>query len=283
MATPAILGFLLFTIGPMIASAGYSFTDWSVGGAAHFTGLKNYRQMFAHDGQFRQSLWATTYYTLAAVPVGLIIAFVVAMLLNQNVRGKAVFRTIYYLPTLVPLVASSMLWIWLFNPDFGLLDQLLHSAGMPRSKWIYDQSSSVPSLVLMSSWGFGNSMVVFLAGLQGVPRHLYEAIEVDGGGAWRKFRHITLTMMTPTIFYVLVTGVIGTFQVFVQAAVMTQGGPNNSTLFYIYYLYRTAFTNGDMGYACALAWVLFLIIMILTFALFRTARRWVYYESGTAR
>jgi multiple sugar transport system permease protein len=180
-------------------------------------------------------------------------------------------------------VASAVLWIWIFNPDVGLLNSMLKNVGLPGSKWIYDSSSAVPSLILMSTWGFGNAAVIFLAGLQGVPRQLYEAVAIDGGGAWRKFRHVTLPMMTPTIFYNLVTGVIGTFQVFNQAFVMTQGGPNNSTEFYIYYLYQTAFTKSEMGYASALAWVLFVIVLIVTLLLFRNARRWVYYEVGTAR
>lgn len=283
MVAPAVIGFVAFTLGPMIASAIFSFSDWRLAGSAHFNGLTNYRRLFGSDPEFRKSLWVTTYYTLAAVPIALIVAFAAAMLLNQDVRGQSFFRTIFYLPTMVPLVASAMLWIWLFNPDFGLMNQLLHSAHLPGSKWIYDERTAVPSLILMSTWGFGNSAVIFLAGLQGVPRHLYEAIKVDGGGSWNKFRHITFPMMTPTIFYNLVTGVIGTFQVFVQAAVMTQGGPNNSTLFYIYYLYRTAFTDGEMGYACALAWILFLIVLVITVALFRSARGWVYYEMGATR
>lgn len=283
MALPAIAGFAVFTLGPMIASAVFSFTDWSIGGAVHFTGLENYQRMFGQDQEFRKSVWSTIYYTLGAVPLTLLVAFLAAMLLNNQFRGKGIFRTLYYLPTLVPLVANSMLWIWLFNPDFGLLNQMLRSAHLPGSTWIYDESSSIPSLILMTSWGFGNSAVIFLAGLQGVPRHLYEAVDVDGGGAWIKFRHVTLPMMTPTIFFNLVLGVIGSFQVFVQAAVMTQGGPNDSTLFYVYYLYRTAFTNSEMGYACALAWVLFLGILLVTVVLFRTSRRWVYYELGGAR
>jgi multiple sugar transport system permease protein len=205
------------------------------------------------------------------------------LLLNQPVRGQAVFRVIYYLPAIVPIVANSMLWIWLFNPDFGLLNTLTAKAGLPRSQWIFDESTAIPSLILMSVWGFGNVAVIFLAGLQGVPRQLYEAISVDGGGAWRRFRHITLPMMTPTIFYSLVTSVIGALQVFVQAAVMTEGGPNDSTLFYIYYLYRTAFTNNEMGYASALAWILFLVIMAITVVLFRNSSRWVYYEAGSTR
>ncbi|MFG1627605.1 carbohydrate ABC transporter permease [Kribbella sp. NPDC049227] len=283
LALPAIIGFVAFTFLPMIASAVISLTDWTIGAAPKFVGFANYTRMFTADDSFFKSLWATLYYTLGAVPLLLIVAFAVALLLNQPVRGQAVFRVIYYLPAIVPIVANSMLWIWLFNPDFGLLNTLTEKAGLPRSQWIFDESTAIPSLILMSVWGFGNVAVIFLAGLQGVPRQLYEAIAVDGGGAWRKFRHITLPMMTPTIFYSLVTSVIGALQVFVQAAVMTEGGPNDSTLFYIYYLYRTAFTNNEMGYASALAWVLFLVIMAVTVVLFRNSSRWVYYEAGSTR
>jgi multiple sugar transport system permease protein len=282
LAMPAILGFIIFTIGPMLASVFFSLTDWTIGSSPSFIGVDNYRTL-AGDELFWKSLSVTTYYTLATVPIGLIVGFAIAMLLNQQVRGLAVWRTIYYVPTLVPAIANALLWIWIFNPDFGLLNSLLRQVGAPTSQWIYSEAMAVPSLVLMSTWGFGNAMVIFLAGLQGVPRHLYEAVSIDGGGAWQRFRHVTLPMMTPTIFYNLVTGVIGTFQVFNQAYVMTDGGPNNATLFYIFYLYRTAFTESQMGYASALAWVLFMVIMVVTFLLFRNARRWVYYEMAGAR
>jgi multiple sugar transport system permease protein len=282
LAMPAILGFVIFTIGPMIASFFFSLTDWTIGGSPSFVGVDNYRTM-AGDELFWKSLFVTTYYTLATVPLLLVVGFVLALLLNQQVRGLSFWRTIYYLPTLVPAVASAVLWIWIFNPDFGLFNSALRQISAPTSQWIYSEAAAVPSLVIMSTWGFGNAMVIFLAGLQGVPRHLYEAVSIDGGGAWQRFRHVTLPMMTPTIFYNLVTGVIGTFQVFNQAYVMTQGGPNNATLFYIFYLYRTAFTESAMGYASALAWVLFMIIMVITFFLFQNARRWVYYEMAGAR
>ncbi|MFC4590870.1 carbohydrate ABC transporter permease [Sphaerisporangium corydalis] len=282
MAVPAIIGFAVFTAGPMIASFLFSLTDWQIGGTPSFVGLDNYTAL-AGDGLFWKSLTATTYYTLGAVPLGLIIAFGVAMLLDQKVRGLPVWRTIFYLPTLVPAIANVVLWIWIFNPDFGLLNSVLRQAGLPAGQWIYDESSAVPSLIVMSTWGFGNTMVIFLAGLQGVPRHLYEAVSIDGGGPLRRFWHVTLPMMTPTIFYNLVVGVVGTFQVFNQAYVMTEGGPNQATLFYVYYLFRKAFIESEMGYASALAWVLFMIIMVLTFMMFRNARRWVYYEMAGAR
>ncbi|MEV5560424.1 sugar ABC transporter permease [Nonomuraea wenchangensis] len=282
MALPAVLGFLIFTAGPMVASLAFSLTDWQVGGTPSFVGLDNYTAM-ASDELFWTSLGATTYYTLGAVPLVLVVSFAVAMLLNQRVRGLSLWRTIFYLPTLVPSIANVVLWIWIFNPDFGLLNSLLRQAGMPSGQWIYDEATAIPSLIVMSTWGFGNTMVIFLAGLQGVPRHLYEAVSIDGGGAWRRFWHVTLPMMTPTIFYNLVVGVVGTFQVFNQAYVMTEGGPNNATLFYVYYLFRKAFRESEMGYASALAWVLFMIIVVITFLLFRNARRWVHNEMAGAR
>jgi multiple sugar transport system permease protein len=282
MALPAILGFMIFTAGPMVASLVFSLTDWQVGGTPSFVGPGNYTRL-ASDELFWTSLSATTYYTLGAVPLVLIVSFAVAMLLNQKVRGLPLWRTIFYLPTLVPAIANVVLWIWIFNPDFGLLNSLLRQAGLPAGQWIYDEATAIPSLIVMSTWGFGNTMVIFLAGLQGVPRHLYEAVSIDGGGPWRRFWHVTLPMMTPTIFYNLVVGVVGTFQVFNQAYVMTEGGPNNATLFYVFYLFRMAFRESEMGYASALAWVLFMIIVVITFLLFRNARRWVYYEMAGAR
>ncbi len=283
LALPAIAGFIVFTLVPMAASAVLSLTDWTIGSSPSFVGVDNYVQMFTRDPLFLKSLGVTTYYTLGAVPLTLVVAFAIAMLLNAKVRGLGVYRTIYYLPTLVPSVANAVLWLWIFNPDFGLLNSTLRQLGLPTSNWVFSETVVVPSLILMSTWGFGNIMVIFLAGLQGVPRHLYEAVAIDGGGAWRQFRHVTLPMMTPVLFYNLVTSIIGTFQVFNQAYIMTQGGPNNASTFYVYYLYTTAFTKSAMGYASALAWVLFVLVMVITVALFRSSRRWVYYEMGAAR
>ena len=278
LAIPAILGFLLFTIGPMVASFGLGLTDWNIYGEANYVGLANYREMFAEDRLFRKSLFVTVYYALGSVPLTLLVAFLVALLLNRDVKGRSIFRTIYYLPVLVPVIANTILWLWLFNPDFGLLNAALEGAGLPASQWIYDDRTAVPSLMLMSAWGFGNAAVIFLAGLQGVPQHLYDAVAVDGGGAWHKLLHVTIPMMTPTIFFNLVIGLIGAFQAFAEAYVMTEGGPNNATLFYVFYLYRTAFTESRLGYACALAWLLFLVILVVTMVVFRSGRSWVYYE-----
>jgi multiple sugar transport system permease protein len=278
MGLPAMVGFIAFTIGPMLASFWLSLTDWSIYGDAQFIGLDNYREIFRTDPLVRKSLVATLYFAFFSVPLTLLLGFGAALLLNQNVRGRSLFRTIFYLPVLMPAVANTILWLWLFNPDFGLFNSGLEQLGLPTSEWIYDTKTVIPSLVLMSSWGFGNAAVIFLAGLQGVPAHLYEAVEVDGGGALAKLWHITLPMMTPTIFFNLVIGLIGAFQTFTQAYVMTEGGPSDSSLFYVFYLYRTAFTESRMGYACALSWLLFLIIVLFTAVIFRTARSWVYYE-----
>lgn len=280
LALPAMLGFLIFTLGPMIASLGFSLTDWNIGGKFSFIGIENYKTMLTEDKLFSKSLFVTVYYTFCSVPLVMCGAFLVAMLLNQKVKGLSIFRTIFYLPVLVPSVANTMLWLWMFNPDFGLLNSILGSFGVSGQQWIYHEQTSIPSLVLMSTWGLGNAAVIFLAGLQGVPTHLYEAVEMDGGGALSKLRHVTIPMMTPTIFFNLVMALINTFQIFNEAYIMTEGGPNNSTLFYVYYLYRTAFTDTKMGYASALAWVLFIVILFITSILFLTSKRWVYYEGG---
>ncbi|PLS01054.1 carbohydrate ABC transporter permease [Neobacillus cucumis] len=279
-ALPAILGFLIFTVGPMIASLFYSLTDWTIGGDMHFIGLENYITLFRTDDLFRKSLFSTTYYSLGSVPIIIIVGFFIAMLLNQKVKGLPIFRTIFYLPVIVPSIANSMLWLWLFNPDFGLFNTILKELHLPTSQWIYDEKTAIPSLILMSSWGVGNIVVIFLAGLQGVPTHLYEAVEIDGGNSWHKLLHVTIPMMTPTIFFNLIMSLIGMFQEFNMAYIMTQGGPNNSTLMYVFYLYRKAFMETKIGYACALAWILFLFIMILTFIVFKSSKGWVYYEGG---
>lgn len=279
LVMPAILGFLVFTIGPVIASFAISLTDWNIYGDADYIGFANYREMLGDDPLFRKSLGVTLLYASISVPLTMLIAFLVALLLNQDIKGKSIFRTIYYLPVLVPVIANTILWLWLFNPEFGLLNTTLESIGLPTSQWIYSADTAVASLALMGAWGFGNAAVIFLAGLQGVPTHLYDAVAVDGGGVWRKLRDVTVPMMTPTILFNLIMGLIGAFQAFSEAYVMTNGGPSNSTLFYVYYLYRTAFTESRMGYASALAWLLFLVIVIVTVLVFRSSKHWVYYES----
>jgi multiple sugar transport system permease protein len=277
---PAVIGFVAFLAGPMIASFVIGMTDWTIGVDPRFVGLDNYRYMVGEDPLFWKSVGVTLYYAGLAVPLTLLVAFGVALLLNRTFWARGFFRTLYYLPVLVPSVASAILWLWIYNPDFGLLNSLLNAAGMPTSQWLFSPATVIPSLAVMAAWGFGNMATIFLAGLQAVPHHLYEAVECDGGGAWQKLRYVTIPMMTPTILYNVVIGLIAALQIFNEAYLMTQGGPGDSSLFWVYYIYRTAFTESRLGYACALSWGLFLIVAAVTAVVFRTSRRWVFYLGG---
>lgn len=280
--SPAILGFLIFTLGPMIASLFLSMTDYNVfkEGTA-FVGFDNYVRLFSgEDDLFYQSLGATFYFVLLRVPAVILISFAVALLLNMNVKGRALFRTIIYLPSIVPAVASAMIWMWLLNPDLGLINTMLEWLHLPTSNWLYDESSVIPSVVLTTLWGIGGTVIIFLAGLSGIPKSYYEAIDVDGGGWYSKLRHITIPMVTPTLFFNTIMTIIGSFQVFNEAYILTDGGPNNKSLFYVFYLWRTGFRDTEMGYASALAWVLFVIILFFTYLVFRSSKSWVYYEGG---
>jgi multiple sugar transport system permease protein len=281
-AAPAAIGFVVFIAGPMVASLLIGLTNWQVGLPPQWIGIGNFTKLFS-DPTFWDALKATGYFAVIAVPGGVIVAFAVAMLLNRvRGRGRGFFRTLFYLPVLVPPVATAVVWLWIFAPDAGLANTLLKLLGLPPAQWIYDESSAVPSLALVTIWGFGNMSLIFLAALQGVPRELLEAAEVDGAGPVRRLFHVTVPQVSPIILFNLITGVIAALQSFDAAYVMTQGGPNNATMFYVYYIYQTAFANGNLGYASALAWVLFLIVLIITIAVFRTARHWVFYE-GDAR
>lgn len=279
-ALPIILGFLIFTLGPMIASFIFSFTDYEVTNTMQFVGLENYKNLFkGEDIFFYKSLKVTFYYVLLNVPVSIIGTFLMALLLNvKKIRGMSFFRTLFYLPSIVPVVATSMVWIWLLNPDFGLFNMLLEALGLPTSMWIYDKATVIPSLVMMGLWSAGATVVIFLAGLQDIPNQLYEAVDVDGGNFLHKFFYITVPMMTPTIFFNLVMGIIKSFQTFAQAYIMTDGGPDNASLFYAFHLYRTAFKNQHMSQACALSWVLFLIISVFTFFIFKSQKAWITYD-----
>jgi multiple sugar transport system permease protein len=274
----AAVGFLVFQVIPIVTSAYLSLTDSKLVGTPRWIGLKNFALM-GQDPLFWQSLKVTTLYAAIAVPLGLATSLLLAMLMNQKIRGVTIFRTVYYLPAVISGVAVSLLWRWIFNPEFGILNVLLDYLGIQGPNWLLDADWALPSLMLMSLWGIGGGIIIYLAGLQGIPSELYEAVEIDGGSGWAKFLHITIPMISPVIFFNLVTGIIWTFQEFTRVYVMTGGGPSNATLFYGLYLYRNAFRYFEMGYASALAWVLLLIILALTVLLFRTARWWVYYES----
>lgn len=285
-AGPAILGLLVFTAGPILYSLYLSFTEYKITAPPHFIGLENYRTMFLEDNLFRVSIKATAYFSALSIPLTLIVSFLVAVLLNQRVRGIAVFRTIWYLPSLVPAAAGAALWRWILNRDFGLLNNALGSINLPQPGWLIDPKWTIPTLVMVSLWmSIGGTMLVFLAGLQGMPGHLYEAAEIDGANAWLRFRHITVPLMSPIIFFNLILGIIGSFQVFTVVYLIYtptgtgSAGPSNSGLVYLIYLYRNAFQYFNVGYAAALAWVLFLIIVTLTLIMFRLQRHWVYYET----
>ena len=207
-------------------------------------------------------------------------AFALALLLNSKIPALGLFRTLFYLPSIIPIIASSVLWLWMFNPDFGLFNAGLDLIGLPRQRFIYEEGQVIPSLVFMSMWSVGPMMIIFLAGLQDVPNQLYEAVDIDGGNGWHKLWHITIPMMTPTILFNLLISIVAALQTFVQAFIMTEGGPNNASLFIVFYIYRKAFQEQQMGYASALAWALFVVICILSYLVFRTSRHWVFYHGG---
>lgn len=274
---PWIIGFLVFVLGPMIASLLLGFTHWDILTPPRWVGLQNYVDM-VHDPLFWQSLKVTMVYSIMAVPLGLLVSLGMALLLNQKVRGMRWFRTIFYLPSVVSGVAVLILWLYIFNPDVGLLNAALGAVGIKGPAWVFDPTWALPSMVIMSLWGAGGGMLIWLAGLKSIPDYLYEASRIDGAGGWQRFRYVTIPMLSPTIFFNLITGLVGALQSFSQAYVMTNGGPLNATLFFNLYLFNNAFVDFNMGYASALAWVLFLIILVLSLLVIRSSSAWVYYE-----
>lgn len=279
MISPWIVGFLSFTLGPMIYSIYLSLSKWDLFQPPQYIGLKNYIKLFTMDDIFWKALYNTFYYAIISVPLHLIIATGIAYMLNKKMKGMRIYRTAFYLPSLVPVVASSMLFVWIFAPDTGILNQFLAFFGIDGPAWLLDAAWVKFSLVIMSLWGVGGGIVLLLAGMRGVPDELYEASEIDGAGKRQQFFRITLPMLTPVLFFNLIMGIIGGLQTFAQVYIMTSGGPNNASLMVVPYLYDHAFNFYNMGYGSALAWALFAIIMILTLLVFRSSSMWVYYES----
>jgi multiple sugar transport system permease protein len=295
--SPTIVGLIGLTVYPLAMSFYYSFCSYSALKPPTWVGLGNYH-LILHDLSHRGLLWEsvmnTLYYSVFAVPLGIAVAFFMALLLNQKVKGQTVFRTMFYVPSIVPVVASSVLWLWLLNPQHGLINLALQWSGAERVMawmgmktpigWLADPAWSKPALILMSLWGVGNSMVIFLAGLQGVPEELYEAAELDGASAWAKTRNVTMPILSPYILFMTIMGMIGAFQYFTQAWVMTNGtgGPANSTMMYPMYLFQNAFQFFKMGYACSMAWLMFVVIVIATTIVFKTSARFVYYGGETS-
>jgi multiple sugar transport system permease protein len=316
--SPWVIGFLLFTIGPMVYSLYISFTQWDIMTDPYPVGLENYRGLFSidldweawnepaaegetltftdrwkglwqpDDNQYWISMWNTLYYAVLSVPLGFIISLSFALLLNQKVRGLPTYRAIFTLPTILPLVASTLVFVWLLNPNFGLVNATIQGLGGPKVRFLSDAAWTKPSVIMITLWtGVGDGMIIFLAGLQSIPEELYDSAAIDGAGRWACFRHVTLPMLSPIIFFQLTMGIIGSFQVFQQAYVIGQaggssssiGGPANSLLFYVLLLYQRAFRWSQMGLASAMAWVLFVIIVVVTVVQFKVLGSRVYYAA----
>jgi multiple sugar transport system permease protein len=278
--SPWLIGFLVFTAGPMVTSLFLSFHIYDLH-SMEYVGVENYRRLFFEDPLFWKSLQVTLTYALIAVPLGVVGSLALAVLLNQKIRGQRFFRTFFYMPSLVPVVASALVWQWVFNTDNGALNQFLSWFGFPNVAWLQDERFTLWAFVMMSLWGIGGGrMVIFLAGLQGIPESYLEAATLDGASPFQRFRSITLPLLSPVVFFNLVMGLIGAFQVFTSAYIMTSGGPNNATRFYALNLFQTAFEQFRLGKASAMAWVLFLILVAFTAVQFAASKRWVHYEGG---
>jgi multiple sugar transport system permease protein len=278
---PFILGFILWFLVPALVAANLTFQKWNLISPAKYIGTANIEKLFK-DPILPKSLKATFLYTFFSVPIGLVFAFFLATLISKPRRGIAVFRTIFFLPSIVPLVATALLWGWIFNTEFGLLNVVVRALGGPKIAWLQDPGWAIAAFVILSTWGVGRSMIIFLAGLQGIPEVYYEAADLDGAGRWAKLRNVTLPLMSPIIFFNLLIGFIDAFQVFVLPLLITNGGPQNATLSLVLYIYRTAFSSTNMGYAATLSWVLFFFLMIFSLIVFRFIGRRVYYENPDA-
>ena len=278
--SPWIAGFLIFTAGPMIVSLYLSFTRYKIGDVPEWIGLENYYQAFFVDPLFWPSLARTIIYAVVLVSIGVCLSLLAAMLLNQRMHGRGIFRALFYLPSLTPVVAQAVIWGWLFQPQFGLVNFLLKKVGLPAPGWFTSQDWVIPGIIIVSLWASvgGGRMIIFLAGLQGVPAELYEAADLDGAGTWARFWNVTIPLISPTIMFNAIIGVIGSFSVFSIAYIASEGGPNYGSWFYMLHLYHNAFTYFQMGYASALAWVLFVLMMALTLLQLWLSKKWVHYE-----
>ncbi len=276
--SPWVIGFLAFSLYPFVASGFYSMTDYSILRPPEWIGFGNF-QALVRDPLFWTTLYNTVYYTLFFVPLSTVVAICFALLLNVRMRGLGVYRTLFYLPSIVPVVASSAIWIWLFSPSSGLINSFLRLLGIPGPGWLFSETWVKPALILMGLWGIGQIVVIYLAALQDVPREQYESAEMEGANGLQRTLSITLPMISPAILFNVIMGLISSFQYFSQAYVMTQGGPGHASTFYALYLYQNAFQYLHMGYASAMAWLLLVLVLGATLFVFRTSARWVYYGS----
>jgi len=275
---PQIIGMFCFILGPMVASLVISFSRWNLVDTPQWVGFENFRIQF-HDPLFWKVVLNTAYYSLVSVPLGIVISLGLALVLNQKIKGVTWYRSVYFIPVVTPMVAVALVWSWLYNPDFGAINTVLNYVGIKGPKWLSDTTWAMPSVIIMSIWkGLGFNMVIFLAGLQDIPEQLYEAAGLDGADRWHKFKNITLPMLSPAIFFVMIMSVISSFQVFSQIYIMTEGGPANSTNVIVLHIYNLAFKYWKMGEGCVVGWVLFSIVLLFTLIQFGLGKRWVYYE-----
>ena len=280
-ASPWLVGLLLWTVYPILASLYYSFTNYDAVRVPRWIGLGNYANMVLRDETFHTVLGNTFYLVFIGVPAGLIVAFLLANLINNDFKFRPVFRTIFFLPSIAPAIATAEVWRWVYNPRYGLINSVIKAMGLRVIPWLSSPVLAKPSLIIINCWAQGTSMMIFLAALQGVPRSLYDAALVDGANAVKRFWYVTLPICTPSILFVTLTSLIGTFQYFTLGWLLTEGGPKNSTEFYSMYLYRNAFRFFKMGYASAMAWLLFVLIVVFTIVIFRSSASWVYYGGET--
>lgn len=283
--SPWIIGFIVFFAGPILASFALSFTRWNIVGTPKWVGFANYERILTADPYFKKAVSVTLKYALLYLPLEVIVGILIAVVLNQKLRGIGLFRTMYYMPYIVPKVAASLVWVWVLNPRYGLVNTILDWVGVKGPNWLGSPDYVLPSIIIMALWGVGGSAVIYLAGLQNIPQQMYEAATVDGAGGFQKFFRITLPMLSPTIFFQLVLGLIGTFQTFTPAFIAAgrTGGPLQSGLFYMLYIYNRSFQSMRMGYGSALAWLLTMFILIITVLVFRSSKYWVYYETERKR
>lgn len=276
--SPALIGLFALTLIPVIGVIVISLTQWTGLQSPSFIGMDNYANIFKNDIFFTKSVFVTIYFAFGAVISGMLYSFAVALMLNQKIPARGFWRSLFFIPYIVPSVAVNVVWSWLYDSNFGVFNYILNLFGFDKSLWIQSEAMVVPSLIFMTVWGSGNLIVIFLAGLQNVPKTYLEAVEIDGGNVWHKFRHITIPMMTPIIFFNFLMSIIGNLQVFIPAFSITHGGPNNASLFLVYLIYREGFMRNNMGYACALSMIFFIFIAVITAIIFKTSDKWMYYE-----
>jgi multiple sugar transport system permease protein len=275
---PLIIGYVVFLLGPLVSSVWFSFTEWNLLTPPRPVGLSNYQKMLFEDAHFWRVMLNTAYFTFATIPLGIVVSLAIALLVNQNLKGMTFFRGLYFMPVVTSWIAVGLAWRWLYNPEFGLVNWFLSLVGIKGPLWLNDTVWAMPAVILVNVWkGAGYNMVLYLAGLQGIPEQLYEASQIDGANRWQKFWHITLPLLSPTTFFILVTSVIGSFQIFAAVYIMTSGGPAGATEVIVYYLWENAFNFLKMGYASALAWALFVVVLAFTLLQWRFSKRWVFY------